>query len=174
MAKYLDNNGLLYVLTDILNKLKAKQDVLTISEVISSDSTNQTVPGAKAVYDYVSSAVASMTGLSAQIVTELPTVGQNNVLYLIAKASAAESDAYDEYMWINGGWELIGTTAVDLSGYLKASDISDWAKAEIKPGYTADEVGAAKSVHTHKTADISDLEALTNSEIDDIIALAEG
>lgn len=36
-----------------------------------------------------------------------------------------------------------GTVSVDLSPYLKNTDISDWAKAESKPTYTADEVGAA-------------------------------
>lgn len=36
-----------------------------------------------------------------------------------------------------------GTISVDLSAYLKSSEISDWAKAENKPAYTAQEVGAA-------------------------------
>ena len=36
-----------------------------------------------------------------------------------------------------------GTISVDLSAYLKSDEISDWAKAESKPAYTASEVGAA-------------------------------
>ena len=36
-----------------------------------------------------------------------------------------------------------GVISVNLSAYLKADEISDWAKAESKPAYTADEVGAA-------------------------------
>lgn len=36
-----------------------------------------------------------------------------------------------------------GTISVDLSEYLKSDAISDWAKAENKPAYTASEVGAA-------------------------------
>lgn len=36
-----------------------------------------------------------------------------------------------------------GTISVNLSAYLKNTDISDWAKAESKPAYTASEVGAA-------------------------------
>ncbi len=36
-----------------------------------------------------------------------------------------------------------GTISVDLSAYLKSDEISDWAKAENKPAYTASEVGAA-------------------------------
>ncbi len=173
MAQYLDNNGLLYVLQDILNRLSAKQDKLTISEVISSLSTNDTVAGSKAVYDYVTQAVAGMTGLAAQIVEELPSVGQNNILYLLPKTGGT-SDAYDEYMWINSAWEKIGTTDIDLTDYLKETDLADWAKQPAKPQYTASEVGAAASTHTHTASQITDLAALTNAEIDDIIALAGG
>ena len=36
-----------------------------------------------------------------------------------------------------------GVISVNLSAYLKADEISDWAKAESKPAYTASEVGAA-------------------------------
>lgn len=36
-----------------------------------------------------------------------------------------------------------GVISVNLSAYLKADEISDWAKAESKPVYTAEEVGAA-------------------------------
>lgn len=36
-----------------------------------------------------------------------------------------------------------GVISVNLSEYLKSDEISDWAKAESKPAYTADEVGAA-------------------------------
>lgn len=34
-----------------------------------------------------------------------------------------------------------GTISVDLSGYLLSADISDWAKADEKPAYTASEIG---------------------------------
>lgn len=36
-----------------------------------------------------------------------------------------------------------GVISVNLSAYLKNTDIADWAKAESKPVYTAEEVGAA-------------------------------
>ena len=36
-----------------------------------------------------------------------------------------------------------GVISVNLSAYLKNTDIADWAKAESKPAYTAKEVGAA-------------------------------
>ena len=46
----------------------------------------------------------------------------------------------------NTPWsELLYVNFYDLSEYLKSDEISDWAKAESKPAYTADEVGAATS-----------------------------
>ena len=44
-----------------------------------------------------------------------------------------------------------GTISVDLSGYLLSDEISDWAKAESKPVYTASEVGLG---NVDNTADI--------------------
>ena len=155
-AKLLDENGLLYLLQDLLARIKAKQDPITITEAISSTSTNSTVAGAKAVYDYVTSAIAGITKLTAQIVTTLPTTGESNILYLVPKSTAATDNAYDEYMWISNKWEMIGSTSVDLSGYLKTTDIADWAKAASKPTYTASEVGAAAASHKHTKSDITD------------------
>ena len=165
MAKYIDENGLLYLLQDLLARIKAKQDPITITEAISSTSTNSTVAGAKAVYDYVTSAIAGITKLTAQIVTTLPTTGESNILYLVPKSTAATDNAYDEYMWISNKWELIGTTAVDLSGYLKTTDIADWAKQASKPTYTAAEVGAAAASHTHAKSQITDL-VLSEADFD--------
>jgi hypothetical protein len=35
----------------------------------------------------------------------------------LAYNSSLVPDVYDEYMLINGAWEIIGTTKVDLTGY---------------------------------------------------------
>lgn len=53
-----------------------------------------------------------------------------------------------------------GVISVDLSPYLKNTDIADWAKAESKPVYTAEEVGAAAKKHTHTKSDITDFPTL--------------
>lgn len=51
------------------------------------------------------------------IVEELPQVGENNVIYLVPKATSKTNNYYDEYMYISESWELIGDTEVDLSNY---------------------------------------------------------
>jgi|GEM_PF-5539538 len=49
---------------------------------------------------------------------------------------------------------------IDLSGYLKSDEIADWAKADEKPSYTAEEVGAAAKKHTHTKSEITDFPTL--------------
>lgn len=60
------------------------------------------------------------------IVEELPATGVSNKIYLVPKLDPSTYDEYDEYMWINNEWELIGSikAEVDLSAYLKISDAS--------------------------------------------------
>ena len=129
MATYsrLDDNGLLF----LLQQLKAKMDAMavTIDSTVTSDGTNA-VSG-KAVYDFVTAAIADITGFHAEIVTELPAVGQTNILYLVAKSAAASGDGYDEYLYINGAWERVGSTDIDLSGYVLASEMHAITNTEI-------------------------------------------
>lgn len=56
-------------------------------------------------------------GAKIEVVTELPETGEANVIYLVPKQTEDENNVFDEYIWINDDWELIGTTDVDLSGY---------------------------------------------------------
>ena len=66
------------------------------------------------------------------IVETLPTTGEENTLYLVG-IDGAGSNVYEEHMYINGKWELIGSTEteVDLSGYVKSSDIQFATTEEI-------------------------------------------
>jgi hypothetical protein len=67
-------------------------------------------------------------------------------------------------LYISGALNAAGGTGIDLSEYLKSDEISDWAKAESKPAYTAEEVGAAEKNHTHNMSDITDMPEWTKTE----------
>lgn len=131
MANYsrLDDNGLLF----LLQQLKAKIDAsaVAIDSSISASSTNDNAAGSKAVYDFVTAAIAEVTGFHAEIVSALPSTGETNILYLVAKSTAASGNGYDEYLYINGAWELIGSTDIDLSGYVQASEMHAITNTEI-------------------------------------------
>lgn len=123
----LDDNGLLF----LLQQLKVKIDAMavTVDGTVTADGANA-VTG-KAVYDFVTAAIAGISGFHAEIVSELPASGQSNILYLVAKSTAASGDGYDEYLYINGGWERVGSTDIDLSGYVQASEMHAITNTEI-------------------------------------------
>lgn len=51
------------------------------------------------------------------VVATLPETGEDKTIYLVPKDGDAP-DIHDEYIWVDGAFELIGTTAVVLSDYL--------------------------------------------------------
>lgn len=67
---------------------------------------------------YVNNAIANISTFSVTIVAELPTTGQSNIIYFLGTQAP-----YTEYMWINGSWELIGSTKTDLSDYYTKSQV---------------------------------------------------
>lgn len=92
-------------------QLATKQDQLTAGDniIISNNVISATGAGGGAGFDIV-------------VVQELPATGQKGIIYLLAKDGTAP-DVYDEYVWITATqtFELIGSTKVDLSGYLPLS-----------------------------------------------------
>lgn len=63
--------------------------------------------------------------------SDLPATGANGVIYLVPN-SGGVPNVFDEYIWYTdtsttpstSGYEKIGTTAIDLSGYVQYTDIT--------------------------------------------------
>ena len=66
------------------------------------------------------------TGINLTIVETLPTENiDTNTIYLVLKTEAYLNDYYDEYMYINSRWELIGNTRVDLTNVYTKEEIDN-------------------------------------------------
>lgn len=78
----------------------------------------------------VKSLIGNTKALEFSVVEELPSSGEKSTIYLVSN-SKTENDAYDEYIFVNGKFEKIGTTSVDLSDYVKTSDITSITNEEI-------------------------------------------
>lgn len=76
------------------------------------------------------SLIGNTKALEFSVVEELPSSGEKSTIYLVSN-SKAENDTYDEYIFVNGKFEKIGTTSVDLSDYVKTSDITSITNEEI-------------------------------------------
>ena len=100
-----------------------------------SDFTNDSgFQNATQVQNAIDAALADITGIEFQIVQTLPSTGEKGVIYLVPN-SGSGNNSYDEYIWITNGstskFEKIGTTDVDLSGYVLRSDLVAITNAEI-------------------------------------------
>lgn len=86
------------------------------------------------VQQAINDAVGQITGLSFEIVQTLPATGTAGTIYLVPNSGSAPN-IYDEYVWVtsggSGSFEKIGTTDVDLSGYVQYSNLVAITNSEI-------------------------------------------
>ena len=91
----------------------------------------------------VMQAIASIPQFKLQIVDSLPKDNpEPMVLYLVSKGGSAP-DVYDEYIWLEetGNYEFLGTTAVDLTGYVKNTDYATASNAGVIKAYAQNGFG---------------------------------
>ena len=102
---------------------------VNVIETIKVNGTAQT-PTSKAVNIDLSnyatkSDVSAIPKFAVTVVTELPTSGISTSTIYLKPNSGSGNNAYDEYIYVNGGWEMIGTTATDLSGYVTTGALNN-------------------------------------------------
>lgn len=107
------------------SNLAYTSDIPTLLSQLQNDLGFQTLADVMGI-------IASIPQFKLSIVNELPTTGEKMTLYLVPK-EAEEKDIYNEYIWIEqtSSFELIGTTAVDLTDYVKKTDYATSSKAGI-------------------------------------------
>lgn len=107
-----------YALKTDLNNLATKSEIPTQVSELTNDSNFAT-------QTQVMQAIANIPQFKLSIVKTLPSTGEKMTLYLIPK-TGTDNDVYDEYIWIDEDktFEHLGTTAVDLTGYVKNTDYS--------------------------------------------------
>ena len=125
-----------HAIADIINlqtELAARQLVSNLVTAITAQSTDAQYPSAKLLFDQlalkanqattytkteVDALIGALSTVSFAVVQQLPTSDiQTNVIYLVPAAQPGQSNIYNEYIYVNNSWELIGSTSIDLSGY---------------------------------------------------------
>ena len=88
------------------------------------DLWNATLQNAK---DYAKKLFDGVTSFTIEIVDELPTEDiKPMTIYFIRNGRENEGDYYEEHMYINDKWEIIGSTFVNLSPYLLKEDFEKY------------------------------------------------
>lgn len=101
-----------------------KSDIPSIPTLISTFVNDSNY----ATQTQVMQAIASIPQFSLSIVDVLPETGAKMTLYLVPK-EGTNKDIYDEYIWIEqtSSFEFLGTTAVDLTDYVKKTELTSYA-----------------------------------------------
>lgn len=99
--------------------------------------------------------ISQIKGVSILPVEVLPDTGETNIIYFLPK-EGTEDDIYDEYIWLGGKWERIGSTSVDLSKY--------YTKDEVNARYVLKETGKRLMTNTEGTK-LEGIEAGANKYI---------
>lgn len=78
----------------------------------------------------INNAVSGITGIEFSVVSSLPSSGKKGVIYLVANGGKTKN-IYDEYIWITDKFEKIGSTEIDLTPYMKKTDMVEISNSEI-------------------------------------------
>lgn len=152
--QYLDKNGVLYLWNKIGGLFATKAeipsdvgDLTNLAGYQTSQQVEQAITGKNyttmaavegkgyqttaQVQQAINSALSGITGIEFSIVEQLPATGVAGTIYLVSKAVTATGNIYTEWIYVNNKWETLGDTTVDLSDYLKKTDVSALTNAEI-------------------------------------------
>lgn len=72
----------------------------------------------------VNGLIGSTSSINFKVVDSLPETGENNLIYLVPSSKQEEKNVKDEYIWVDGSWELIGSTKIDLSNYYTRDEVN--------------------------------------------------
>lgn len=98
------------------------------SAIYSTDNqTLDTILSSKATKEEVDNRFNNFSSLDIQVVSELPAEGSSTSIYLLQVAGGTTGNLYEEYLYVNNKWEMIGAKEVDLSGYATKSSLASVA-----------------------------------------------
>ena len=128
LVDYINNSGLTNIkqlITDLDTDL-SNHTSDTVIHVTQDDKDlwNATLQNAK---DYAKKLFDSVTSFTIEIVDTLPTENiKTMTIYFMRNEHDNESDYYEEYMYINDKWEIIGNTFINLAQYLLKADFEKY------------------------------------------------
>lgn len=113
------------------NKLATADDIPDVSNFITNTVNNLANYYLKTetyTQTEVDNLIAAIVTLDIKVVSTLPVSDiSRTTIYLVPKSTAQTQNVYDEYINTTGtsaGWEKIGDTEIDLSGYVTDAELS--------------------------------------------------
>lgn len=108
--------------------------------------------------------ISEIPKFSIEVVDTLPASGDSATVYLMSATDADDDNMYEEYIFVGGKWEMLGTQKMDISGKQDTIADLDAIRAGASKGATA-----LQSVpSTYRTA--SQQDAIHDSTKQDVIS----
>lgn len=115
------NNVMTYTAPTLLSEFTNDSGFIdnTVNNLVNYYTQSETYTRAE-----VLALVADIPKFSVQIVPTLPTENiSSTTIYLLAVEGGDSSNYYEEYLYANGKFELIGTTKIDLNNYYTKAEV---------------------------------------------------
>ena len=125
--------------------------------------TDKTV---KAAIEENKTEISALKGNHFIVVDTRPATGEPNCIYLIPKSGSEIENVKEEWIYVNGAWEKIGDTAVDLSEYSKTTAVQSMISNAV-----ATETAAREAADTALAGRVSTLETSSTTAATDITNL---
>ena len=158
-----DLSGDIIRLEQLING-KASTDY--VNQELNKKANSNEVYSKEEVEAYVAQQIANAGHLKRVIVEQLPdvSIAQANTIYMIKKTGGGIAswgkNIYEEYMVIEGEWELLGNSQVDLTDYAKTEYVDNKTKDKADKATTLEGYGITDAFtkgETYSRTEISDL-----------------
>lgn len=118
----------------------------------------------------INSVISALNLNNFRVVDQLPTENiDTNVIYIVPKQGGASPNLREEYIYVNGQWELIGSTDVNLDNYFTKQEVIN--RLDTKQNVLT-AIGEIKIIDNIISVDLHDY--YTRGETDGLLALKQG
>lgn len=156
-----------------LSKLQIDSIIYSIVTKAVDDLTNYYTKTNTYTKTEVDTIASNIKNSRFEVVSSLPTTNiKTNVIYLVPKSTSQTNNVKDEYINLDEtttGWELIGSTDIDLSGYVTTTALNT-ALADYMTTSAFNTAIADYYTKTEVDAITGDLDNLTTTAKTDLVA----
>lgn len=144
--KSVKSSGVYTFVNEGLNRLKETIEGNAVNNIDNATTYEANkYPTVEATKDYVTKALSLISTVSIEVLEALPPIeeAKQNVFYFIPASTTGGNNYYDEYVYIPASegveahYELIGSTAIDLSAYVKNEQLHALTNSEITEIYNS-------------------------------------
>lgn len=116
----------------VKHRYVSEDNIKVLIKLIKTDLKNYLTE--EQIQEAIGNAIDNIATLEFKKVDSLPETGEPNYIYLVPNEFGDDQNVYNEYYWDSdtSQFEFMGTTQVDLSGYVQESDLETITDAEIQ------------------------------------------